>query len=129
MLPLRHMFLVSLLSWWYGLGWAKLMQKVMGRIHGVLAFFSVGQLFGSLFAPYRQISAGRVNGTAQDQLAAFGDKIFSRLVGAAVRLLLITAGLSSALIIAVLGALFIVVWPVLPVLPIIGVLLMQVRVG
>lgn len=130
MLPLRHMFLASLLSWWYGLGWAKLVQKVMGRVHGVLEFFSVGLLFGSLFAPFRQISAGRVGGgTVQDQLIAFGDKLFSRFFGAVIRLLLIIIGLASAVVIAVFGGIFIISWPVLPVLPIIGVLLMQVGVG
>ncbi len=124
------MLLGSLLSWWYGLGWVKLMQKVTGRMHKVMAFFSVGMLLGSLFAPFRQISAGRpIQGTVQAQLAAWGDRLFSRLIGAVVRLMLVFAGLVSALIVGVIGVVLLVAWPFIPALPIIGVFLMQVRAG
>lgn len=119
----------SLLSWWYGLGWAKLMQMVGSRIRGVLDAFSVGQLAGSLFAPYRQISAGPVRGTVGDQLRAFGDRLFSRIMGAVIRSILILVGLFFAAVISAVGGLLIAAWPLLPVLPVIGAFLMQVGIG
>jgi hypothetical protein len=126
-----HMMLVgSLLSWWYGLGWAKLIQKVGGRVRGVLDFFSVTQLAGSLFVPYKQISATAYShGTVGDQLRSWGDKQFARFFGAFVRLVLILAGLAAAAIIGLLGLVLVAVWPFLPVLPFVGIFLMQVRVG
>lgn len=127
--PLVHMFLGSLLTWWYGLGWARLMQKVLGRIHGVLDFFSVGTVLRTLFAPFRQISASRVHGTVQDQLAAFGDRVFSRFMGAVIRLMLVFAGLICALVISIFGAILILAWPILPVLPLVGIVLMQAGVA
>lgn len=105
------------------------MQKVRGRIHQVLSFFSVTQLLGSLFAPFRQISVGTGGHSVHDQLTALGDRIFSRAIGAVIRLMLIAAGLVAALAVAAFGAVLIIAWPILPILPIIGILLMQVRVG
>lgn len=115
--------------WWYGLGWVRLMHGVGVRIQGVLQFFSVGLLLGSLFAPYRQISAGRVRGNLQAELQALGDRLFSRLIGAVIRLMLILTGLATALLVALFGLVVIAVWPVLPVAPLVGVFLMQAGVG
>jgi len=126
MITLVYMLLAgSLLSWWYGLGWAKLMQKVSGRVRGALDFFSVGQLASSLFVPYRQISAGSVRGSVGDQLRALGDRLFSRVFGAVIRLIIIFAGLLTVLIIGVIGLILIAAWPILPMLPIICVFLVQ----
>ncbi len=105
------------------------MQKVSGRVKGAMDFFSVGQLAGSLFAPYRQISAGQVHGTAGDQLRAFGDRIFSRVFGAVIRTMLIFVGLLFATILGAVGMILIAVWPLIPVLPIIGIFLVQMRIG
>lgn len=105
------------------------MQRVGARVKGVLDFFSVGLLAGSLFAPYRQISASGGNGTAGDQLRAFGDRLFSRVIGAVIRSALIVIGLVSALAVGVVGLIIVAAWPILPVLPIVGVFLVQVRVG
>lgn len=119
------MLLGGLLSWWYGLGWAKLMHSVLGRVHGVLGFFSVWQLLGSLFAPFRQISAGRVQGSISAKFAAFGDRLLSRFIGAFVRLLLVITGLFVALLVGLFGLLLVITWPFVPVLPLVGIYLMQ----
>lgn len=105
------------------------MHGVGGRIQGVLGFFSVGLLLGSLFAPYHQISAGRAPGNIQAELQAFGDRLFSRVIGAVVRLMLIFTGLAVALLVAILGLILIVAWPLLPIAPLLGVFLMQAGVG
>jgi hypothetical protein len=129
MLPLVHMLFVSLLTWWYGLGWMKLVQKINGWVKSALDFFSVGQLAGSLFAPYRQISVGRVQGTVGDELRAFGDQLFSRFFGALIRLTLIFAGLVVAAGVGILGLVLLAAWPLLPVLPFAAIFMMQVRAG
>lgn len=118
------MLLTTFFSWWYGVGWFSLGRKVGGRINGVLKFFSVAQLAASLFAPFRQISAGQVQGPLGVQLRAWGDKQFSRVIGAIVRLMLIACGLIGALLYGVLGLAMLLVWPFLPVLPLVGLVLM-----
>jgi hypothetical protein len=101
------------------------MHEVSLRVLGVLRFFSVGLLITSLFAPFRQISAGRVRGSIKVRLMAWGDRQFSRVIGAVVRLMLITIGLTIALIVGIIGLMLITVWPFLPIAPLIGVFLMQ----
>jgi hypothetical protein len=117
------MLLPTFFSWWYGEGWLSLGRKVSGRVTGVLKFFSVGQLATSLFAPFRQISAGRVQGPLGMQLRAWGDKQFSRVIGAVVRLLLIFCGLIGAFLYGVLGIIMMVLWPLLPAIPAVGLML------
>lgn len=117
------MLLTTLFTWWYGIGWLTLVRKVNGRVNGVLRFFSVVQLAGSLFAPFRQISAGNVRGPLGVKLRAWGDKQFSRMVGAVVRSLLILCGLVGAAFYAAFGFIIIVMWPLVPALPFVGVLL------
>ena len=119
----------SFFVWWYGLGWAQLMNRVWGRIVRVLNFFSVGLLLGSLFAPFRQISAGSASGSLEKQFRAWGDLLFSRMIGAVVRLMLVFVGLLSAILMGLFGLIVIVVWPFLPAAPLIGIFLMQARVG
>ncbi len=120
------MVIVGLVSWWYTSGWLTLLQKVQARIRAVLGFFSVGLLAGSLFAPFRQISAGRVDGSLAVQLQAWGDRLFSRGIGFVVRSFLIILGLAVVIIVAVIGLVICLFWPLLPLAPIIGVLLMGV---
>lgn len=119
-----HMLAVALLKWWYGVGWLTLMRRVGVSVQNVLNFFSVGQLAGSLFAPFRQISAGRVQGPLGVQLRAFGDRLFSRGIGAVVRSLLIVFGLLIALLSGVWGLAVMIIWPFLPLLPLSGLFLM-----
>ncbi|HET9412114.1 MAG TPA: hypothetical protein VFO38_04665 [Candidatus Saccharimonadales bacterium] len=118
------MILATFFSWWYGVGWLSLGRKVSGRVVGVLRFFSVGQLATSLFAPFRQISAGRVQGPLGVQLRAWGDRQFSRVIGAIVRLMLIACGLAGALFYSITGLIMLVLWPVMPVMPLFGIILM-----
>ncbi|HSW81327.1 MAG TPA: hypothetical protein VLG40_02935 [Candidatus Saccharimonas sp.] len=119
------MLVGSFFSWWYGVGWLTLMRKTGARITGVLRFFSVTQLLGSLFAPFRQISAGSMQGgTLAVQLRAWGDKQFSRVIGAIVRSMLIICGVAGALFYAVVGLVLFIFWPLLPALPLVGFLLM-----
>lgn len=116
------MVIFSLFSWWYTTGWLTLAQKCGAQLQGVLKFFSVGQLAGSLFAPFRQISAGRVQGPLNVQLQALGDRIFSRAIGAVVRSMLIVLGLIITVMAAAICVAFVVVWPFLPLAPFVGLL-------
>lgn len=106
-----------------------MLHAVGGCAQGVLSFFSVWQLFRSMFAPFRQISAERIQGSLSAQLQAFGDRLFSRCIGAVVRTLLIMCGLATAFVVAVVGLGMLIVWPFIPVLPLLGVFLMQVGFG
>lgn len=117
------MLLIGLFSWWYGAGWLQLMHRVFARITGVLDFFSIGLLLKSLFSPFKQISVGRVNGPVGVQLRAWADLQISRVIGAMVRLAVILFGLIATLLVVVVAFALLIIWPFIPVAPIIAVII------
>lgn len=112
------MLFASFLSWWYGAGWQQTMQRALHRLHRAAEFFSLGLLVRTLFAPYRQISAGAVRGNLTVQWHAFIDRTFSRLVGAVVRTTVLIAGAVSLIVTAIMLGVWLLIWPLLPVLPV-----------
>lgn len=116
--------MISLFVWWYTAGWSALIHRIAERIGGVSEFFSVGLLFKTLFDPFRQIDAGRVRGSLDAELRAWGNRLFSRFVGAFMRLIMIIVGLAGLLAMSVIGLIQLIIWPFIPLLPLVGLLLM-----
>jgi hypothetical protein len=116
------MFLVGIISWWYGSGWKGQLQRVRDRLAATASYFSIGQLFATLFSPFRQISAGNVSGSASVRLRAFFDKTLSRVIGAIVRLFTIFAGIIVLLFQFVFELIILLIWLTLPVFPIVGLI-------
>lgn len=124
------MLLVSeLLRWWYGDGWRKHAQFVALRLEGTMDYFSVDLLVKTLFAPFRQISAGKVDGPIGMQLRAMVDKLFSRVIGAFVRTILLLIGGITIGVQAVIGVAVLVFWAIIPLLPVIGAVLAAMGVA
>ena len=121
------MFLVGLISWWYGRGWIGQLRRMTHRFGATLEFFSVGQLLGTLFSPYRQISASSAsNGSVSAELRAFVDQLISRIIGAFVRFFTIVFGLIVIVLQAAYELLIVVAWWFLPLLPIAGFILLAI---
>lgn len=118
------MMVLALFSWWYTTGWARLLMRVSQRIESVLESFSVALLARTLFDPFRQISAGGVQGPLGVQMRAFGDRLFSRVFGAGVRTMFILMGIIASLFVALAGLVELLLWPLLPLLPLVGLALM-----
>jgi len=118
------MFIVGLLSWWYGAGWVAEAKRVRERIASVADYFSIGLLAKTLFSPFRQISAGNVDGPLGVRWRAFIDRLISRCIGALMRTFLIVFGIVAIALIAVMGVVALVVWLLIPVLPIVGCVMM-----
>jgi hypothetical protein len=116
------MFLVGIISWWYGSGWKGQLRRVRDRLASTAGYFSIGQLFATLFSPYRQISAENINGSAGVRLRAFFDKTLSRVIGAVVRLCTILAGIILLLLQSIFELIILVIWLVLPVFPVVGLI-------
>lgn len=121
--------LLATIAWWYTAGWTGLAARIGHRIDRVMESFSVTLLLGSLFDPFRQIDAGGLHGASFDaQLRAFGNRLFSRVFGAVVRTLFICIGLFVALLVAIVGVMQLVMWPLVPLFPVVGLVLAAVGV-
>jgi len=116
------MFLVGIISWWYGSGWTGQLRRVRDRLAATASYFSIGQLFATLFSPFRQISAENVSGTAATQMRAFFDKTLSRVIGAIVRLFTILAGVVVSLFQLIFELVILGIWLLLPLFPIVGLI-------
>jgi hypothetical protein len=116
------LMLGSFLSWWYGEGWLSQVREVRERLLRVNDRYSISLLVMTLFSPFRQISAGNVRGPLGVQLRAWIDRLVSRFIGAGVRSALILIGFGAAILELVLGTLRLTVWPLLPALPLLGLI-------
>lgn len=114
---------MGLLSWWYGTGWKQRFRALAERLLGTADYFSIDLLLRTLFAPYRQISAGKVTGPIGVQLRAFFDQLLSRIIGAIIRTFMIIAGLVGMLFYIVIGGILVLLWGVIPLVPIVGIVL------
>jgi len=115
------MFIVGLFSWWYGAGWLRCVDRVRDNLMSVYDYFSFDLLLRTLFSPFRQISAGKVRGPLGVQMRAFFDRLISRVIGGIIRTTVIIFGSITLFIAVVIGAFRVVLWPIIPLLPIVFV--------
>lgn len=117
------MFLVGILSWWYGSGWKQRLDMTLSRLTVTSDYFSIGLLLSTLFAPFRQISAGGTGGNLSQQMRGLFDQLLSRTIGLFVRLVMILIGTLTILLISLWGAIVLALWAVVPIFPIIGLIM------
>ena len=117
------MVIWGMLLWWYTEGWHQCVFRVKERLESTADYFSIGLLLKTLFAPFRQISAGNVRGPLNMQVRAFFDRLISRCIGMVVRLIMIGVGSAVLLLHLVAGGIIIASWAFVPLLPLIGMLL------
>lgn len=121
----ERMLVTSLLLWWYSAGWRDQIALVSERLARMADYYSIASLLKSLFAPFRQISAGSVSsGPLDARMRAMLDKLISRFIGAMIRTVIIVIGTVALLIEVIIGILRLLVWPLLPLLPIVGFIMM-----
>ena len=118
------MFIIGMLSWWYGAGWRQRVVMLRERLARTVDYFSIDLLAKTLFAPFRQISAGRVNGPLGVKMQAFFDRLISRMIGMMIRSTMIVMGVGTIIVYSVLGLITVIMWAFIPLLPLIGVLIM-----
>ena len=119
------MFLTDLISWWYFCGWGVFLSSLKTRLSDTVDLFSFGDMLRTLFKPYRQISAGTTASEALDvKIRIFFDRLISRFVGLFARLTIILVGIVALLLEIIIGGILVIIWPVIPVLPVFGIVLM-----
>lgn len=109
------MLISSFFIWWYGDGWKQVVKSIGTRSSSIIASFSVKQLLGTLFEPWKRIISSSGN-NFDAKIRATLDNLFSRAVGFVVRTLVLFAALVSVIVVAVLSVIEIIVWPLIPFL-------------
>jgi hypothetical protein len=117
------LLVTELLKWWYTAGLRQRAQKVSLRLDGTIDYFSMDLLLKTLFSPFRQISAGKVDGSLEVKLRAVADRLISRLIGGIVRSTLLIIGGITIVFQSILAIVTMVLWLLVPILPIVGIAL------
>ncbi len=108
------MLILSFFSWWYSRGWQQVALDFRPRLRGVMNAFSARQLLRTLFEPWRRIIT-YPGASLEERFRAWGDNLFSRMVGFVVRFFVLLATLVTLVLVALLTAIELVIWPLLPV--------------
>lgn len=114
---------LALLKWWYTDGWRARARLIANRLDGTIDYFSFDLLLKTLFAPFRQISAGSVDGPLEVRMRALIDKLFSRIIGAFIRLIILVVGGITVGVQVVVGLIILVGWTLVPLFPVLGLIL------
>ena len=114
----------SIFQWWYGDGLRERLQITSERLETMIDYFSFSLLLKTLFSPYRQISAGRVEGSLEVKIRAMLDTLFSRVIGMVIRLIILSIGIVVLGFLVFYSIIGIVVWALLPFFPIAGAIVM-----
>lgn len=111
---------MQIFGWWYrpGFGWAfGQIKKNLDMIGQTLA---INVLLKTLFAPWKQITSNNYKIGIFQKLI---DNSVSRFIGFFVRFFMLIFGGLWALFVVILGIIWIIVWPLIPIAPIILVFL------
>lgn len=119
----------ALTRWWYGAGWLGELELQARRLSRVESYFDFRSLILTLFNPFRQIDAGARRGGLAVQLRALVDSVISRLVGALARITLLFIGVVWWLVSLVFSVGWLIIWPFLPLSPLLGFVGMIAGVG
>lgn len=118
------MIVADLLGWWYMHGWTWCLKQVFLVQSGKISnFFSISDLLKTLFAPFRQDSLQTKNAPIGIKLQVLGGNIISRFLGFFIRIFIVGLGILVLLFNGILGVFLMVLWLILPLIPIIAVVL------
>lgn len=120
------MFVILLLSWWYGRGWFWLAGLISKNLKEINEAFSVGILLKTLFSPWKQIQSPT---SFKNFIQASVDNLVSRFVGAAVRSLMLLGAFLSSAFVAVAGIAALIIWPLLPIAVFLVPIISLIKVG
>lgn len=124
------MLAFNLLAWWYSEGWHNFISDSLLGIRGIADRFSIKTLFLTLFEPFRQIDSESSESNAiSEKFQAFIARSVSRVIGAMTRLVLIMVGIVFIILYSLAKFVIVIVWPVVPFLPIVGIVLSTTGVG
>ena len=117
------MLITGLISWWYSDGYKLFANKLWTKLGDTVDLFSISSLLRTLFAPYRQIAANETGKSIDDKIMAFVDRAVSRLVGSVARIGIVIIGVLVIIVQSVGSLVGLIVWPVLPLSPIVFIML------
>ncbi len=116
-------------SWYYNEGLPELLEIWKNFLNFSLHYFSISEMLITLFSPWRKdVVSGNWSGFHPlRRIELVASNAFSRLIGAVIRLIMITFGLSVYLLVLFFGLIFAIFWISAPLA--LGILLLYASNG
>ena len=108
------MFMLDLMQWWYGAGWAGVLTANKNRLSKLADMFSVSILLRTLFSPWKRIISYPGAGL-EARMRALGDNIVSRCIGFTVRSFVLLSAAIMLVCLLILELVEIIIWPLIPI--------------
>lgn len=109
-----------MLRWWYGAGWGWVSGLIKSGLRQINRVFAVSILCKTWFSPWKQITSTTPHQTFFQRLA---DNTISRLIGFVIRTAILVVALAWTIISVGSGVILVIVWPLLPISPVMLLLL------
>ena len=120
----KLMVALSLIKWWYFEGWKTFFRLLKQKISDRADYFSFGTIFKTFFSPFRQIDTGEASAPGiSGRLSAWLGCLVSRVIGSIIRFFIALSGVLIILIELIFGLLAGVIWPLVPLLPVVFLIL------
>lgn len=124
------MVIMLVLKWWYSAGWQWAWKRsVNERVQWVNEAFSISALVKTWFSPFKQTYSKTNKGSIDIRVQAAMDNLVSRFIGTILRTIIIFVGLFGIVLAFITGVFIVVVWPIIPWLPFVAVILSFSGVG
>lgn len=121
------MLISDLLGWWYSRGWAWAAHHIfVVQTERIFDYFSIKDLALTLLAPFRQDVVDTRRAPLGVKAQLFVWNIISRFFGLIIRSSLIIIGLLALAFEVTFGIVAMIVWPLLPLSPVVAVILIGV---
>ena len=118
------MFIFLCLRWWYSAGWGWVWKRsIKERLAWCSSFFSVQALIRTWFSPFKQTYSKNRNKSFDGAIQTAIDNFVSRIIGTLARSVILFAGLVCSIFVLFTGVTMVVLWPFIPVLPLISLVL------
>jgi len=117
------MLAVDMIIWWYGRGWIERVGALKDHLSNWAQYFSLGTLMLTLFQPWKQIvTATDGHSSLAARKNALVDNLVSRFIGFFIRISVFIFALLAMVSILLINAAYIVIWPIIPLSPILVIL-------
>jgi hypothetical protein len=104
-------------TWHYLSAWKEIFTVWLNFLWFTIHFFSIPQLFHSLFAPWKRITEERKQGFRFEDIASYiVINLLSRLIGAFLRIIILGVGLCSLTVVIIIGVLTYICWLIAPLI-------------
>lgn len=122
------MSLFLFFHWWYGPGWKNSFSRITQRVESIAAELSMGILLRTLFEPWKQITShSGPNDSIDVKFHAWFDNLFARMIGFVIRSSVLLFGALFAIVAILFGTVLAIIWPLVPALPVLLVILTVVQ--